>query len=113
MRCSSRFHAARCANVSEIECAAKLAIDSDEQVLVERGGDAQRIVVGELQLALGFDEIGAKQQQIAGPQDIADSTQECQRRRRIEVADVRSEKQHEHRAAARRARWPRGASPTS
>ena len=33
----------------EIEVAAELAIDADEQVLVERGGDAERIVVGELQ----------------------------------------------------------------
>ena len=52
----------------EIERAAKFAVDPDEQVLVECGGHAERIIVGELQLALGLDEIRAEQQQIAGPQ---------------------------------------------
>ena len=50
----------------EIEVAAELAVDPHEQVLVERRGHAERIVVGEQQLALRLDEIRAEQQQIAG-----------------------------------------------
>ena len=43
----------------QIERAAKLAIDPDEQVLVERGGHAEWIVIGQLQLRFRLDEIGA------------------------------------------------------
>ncbi len=39
----------------EIEVPLQLAVDPYQQVLVERGGDAERIVVGEHQLALRLD----------------------------------------------------------
>ena len=60
----------------EIERATELAVDAHEQVLVECGGHAERIVVGELQLAVGFDEIGAEQQKISGLQHVANASQE-------------------------------------
>ena len=39
----------------QVEICAKLPVHADEQVLVEGGGDAERIVVGEDQVRLGFD----------------------------------------------------------
>ena len=80
----------------QIERPAKLAVDSDQQVLVERGGDAKRVVVGQLKLPLILDEVGAEQQQITRLQDVTNSSQKGQRRRRVEVADVRTEEEHQH-----------------
>ena len=44
----------------EVEVAAELAVDADEQVAVERRRHAERIVVGEQQIALRLHEIGAE-----------------------------------------------------
>src|SRR3970040_2093425 len=41
------------------EIRGELAVDPDEQIAVERRGHAQRIVVGQQQLAFGLDEVGA------------------------------------------------------
>src|SRR5215203_6475047 len=84
----------------EIEISAEFAIDAHEQVAVERGGHSQRIVVREDQVSFRLDEIGAEQQQVARPQRAANLAQELERRRRIEVADVRSEQENEHGPAA-------------
>jgi hypothetical protein len=86
----------------EIEVAAELAVDPHQQIAVERGGHAERIVVGQLQRPFGLDEIGAEQQPVAGRQPAADRAQEFVGARRVEVADVRSEENRE--AAAGRAR---------
>ncbi len=51
----------------EVEVGAELAVDAHEQVLVERGRHAERVVVGEQQLALGLDEVGAEEQRVARP----------------------------------------------
>ena len=56
----------------EIERAAQLAIDADEQVAVERRRHAERIVVGQQQVALGLDEVRAEQQEVAGTERGAD-----------------------------------------
>ena len=62
MRCSRRSRPPD-ARTREIEVGAQLAVDPDEQVLVERRGDAERIVVGQQQVLFRLDEIGAEQQQ--------------------------------------------------
>jgi len=58
---------------TQVERSAQLAVDSDEQILVERGGHSKRIVIGELQVALRLDEIRAQQEQIA--QTLEDDAQ--------------------------------------
>ena len=50
----------------DVEVAAELAVDPDEQVAVERRRDAERIVVREQQLALRLDEIGADEEASPG-----------------------------------------------
>src|SRR5205823_7415812 len=81
--------------VFESKIAAELAVDSHEQVAVEGGGDAERIVVGEQQIALRLDEVSADEQRIAAHERRADGPQEGIGAGRIEVADVRPEKQRE------------------
>ena len=49
----------------QIEVASKLAIDAHEQVAVERRGDTERIVVGQQQIALRLNQIGAKKESAA------------------------------------------------
>ena len=61
-RCAPAFQTARCAKASRSNVAAELPVDAHEQVAVERRGHAERIVVGEQQVALRLDEIGAEQQ---------------------------------------------------
>ena len=87
----------------EIEIARRAPVETRQQVLVERRRHAERIVVGELQHGIRLDEIEPEQQRVAGTQRRADVAQQRRRLRRIEVADVRSEKQH-HRLAARKLR---------
>jgi len=48
------------------------------------------------ELAVGFDEICAKQQKISRLQHITNPAQERERGGGIEVPDVRAEQQHEH-----------------
>ena len=78
----------------------QLAIDAHEQVAIECGRHSEWIVVGELQVGLRLDQIGAEQQRVAGRECPANRAQELLRRRRVEVADVRPEQQHQHRAVA-------------
>ena len=65
----------------EVEVAAELAVDPDQQVAVERGGHAERIVVGEQQVALRLHEIGAEQQRVARRERRADARAGTRRRR--------------------------------
>ena len=82
-----------------------------EQVLVEGGRDAERIVVGEQQLALRLDEVGAEEQRVARPQRAPDLGEELVGGGRIEVADVRAEEEDEHRPRGRPLARPRAAAP--
>ena len=85
-----------------VEIAAQFPVHPHEQVAIERGGHAQRVVVGQQQLGLRLHEIGAEQQRVAGSEDRADAAQKRVGARRIEVADVRSEEHHERPAAPTR-----------
>ena len=72
----------------EIEVRTEFAVDPQQQVLVEGGREAERVVVGEEQIPLRLDEVGAEQEGIPGAQRVADFLQKTFRRRRIEVAYV-------------------------
>ena len=65
MREASAFQTARWVERAHVEGGAKLAVDAHEQVPVERRGHAERIVVGQQQIAFGLDEVGADQQGVA------------------------------------------------
>ena len=82
----------------EIDPGAELAIDAQQQVLVERRSDAQRIVVGEQQTPLRLHQVDAKQQRVALREARADVLQERRGAGRVEVPDVRSE-ERDQRAA--------------
>ena len=79
----------------DVEVAIELAVDPHQQVAVERRGHLQRIVVGEQQRAFLLHQVGAEQQCIADGQVGADVPDELFGARRIEIADVRSEEQHQ------------------
>ena len=95
----------------EVEVGQELRVHPREQVLVEGRRDAERIVVGEQQLALRLDEIRAEQQRVARPQAPPDAGEKLVGGGAIEVADVRAEEEHEHRAVRRALLAPRGAGP--
>ena len=82
----------------EVELAAEFVVDPLEEVLVEGGGHAERIVVGEQQVALRFDEVGAEQEKVALGERRANAIEELRGRWRIEVADIRAEQQDQDRA---------------
>ena len=83
----------------DVEVGVELAVHANEQVAVESGGHAERIVIGEQEVALRFHQVGANQQRVARPQRAADRPQKLGGARRIEVADVRSEEQRPASAA--------------
>ena len=88
----------------DVEGPAQLAIDSDQQVAVERRRHAERIVVRHEQIALGLDEIGADQEPVVSGERGTNAAQERVHSGRIEVADVRSEKQGQRAPRAHRGR---------
>ena len=104
-RCDSRADEmhfdARCGRVPDrpmlegldVEVGVELAIHADEQVPVEGGGHAERVVIREQEVALRFQQVSANQQRVVRPQRAADRPQKLGGARRIEVADVRSEEQ--------------------
>ena len=96
-RCATRPRSRRRGGRSrDVEVAAELAVDAHQQIAVERGGHAERIVVGEQQLVLRLHEIGAEQQRVAGGRAPHGSRAgSALAPGRIEVADVRAEKQHQ------------------
>ena len=53
----------------DVEVGAELAVDAEEQVQVERRRDAERVVIGKLQIAFRLDEIRAQQKRVAGTQE--------------------------------------------
>jgi hypothetical protein len=50
----------------EVEVAAELAVDARQEIEVERGGDAERIVVRRLEDVAALAQIGAEEQRVAG-----------------------------------------------
>ena len=88
----------------EIEVRPELPVEAGEHVQVERGGHPQRIVVGELQLRLRLDEVGAEKEAIALPQPRPDRADEGQALGGVEVADVRPQERGEHGALSPPAR---------
>jgi hypothetical protein len=79
----------------EIEVGGELGVETQQQVLVERGRHTEWIVVGEQQLALGLDEVRSEQQPVTGDDGAADEMQERRGARGIEIADVRSQERDE------------------
>ena len=71
-RRSPAFQTARCAKAARSKSARSSRVDPHEQVLVEGRRHAERIVVGEQQVPLRLDEIGAEQQRVARAQRAAD-----------------------------------------
>src|ERR1700686_5093718 len=86
----------------DVEIRPELTIRAHVQVFVEGRGDAKRIVVGEQQLAFRFYEIRAEEERVAPSQRGAHAVEKRVGTGRIEVADVRSQKQYEHPAAGSR-----------
>src|SRR5581483_2754333 len=87
----------------QIEIAAELAVDPDEEVAVEGRGHAERIVVRANLAGLVLHQIDADEKRVAGAERGAHAAEQRSGSRRIEVADVRSQEQ-EQRAARSRTR---------
>ena len=51
---------------AQIEVAAQFAVDAEQHIQIERRAHAERVVVGQRQVALGFHEIGADEERVAG-----------------------------------------------
>ena len=81
----------------ESEIGRQLAVCPHQQVAIERGGDAERIVVRKKQLGLWFHQIRAEQQPVAWRERAADSLEERIGVGRIEIADIRSQAEHHRR----------------
>ncbi len=69
----------------------QLHIQTEQEVLVERRREPQRIVIGEQQLLLWFHQIRAEQQIVTWTQRSANQPQERRRVRPVEVADIRAQ----------------------
>ena len=79
-----------------VEVRAELSIHPHEKISIERGGHPERIVVGEEQFAFRLDEVGSKQQRIAGDHRAAKRPEERTRIRWVEITEIGPEKQHQH-----------------
>ena len=88
----------------EVEVATQLAVDAQQDVQVEGGADAERIVVRTKQVALRLDQISANQQRPPGPNRTVNTTQQRVRCLRIEIANIRSQQQHQRHALGRHPR---------
>ena len=82
----------------QLEVGRQLAVEPQQQIPVEGGGQAQRIVIREQQLILRLDQVRTEQQEIAAGEARAGSGKKGGRAGRVEVADVRPEECHECRA---------------
>ena len=72
----------------DVEVAAELAVDPQQQVAVERGGHPERVIVGEEQLAVGLDEIGTEEKRVSARERSANATKKCVRPWTVEVSDI-------------------------
>ena len=85
----------------QIEVRAELPDHPHQDVLVERGSDAERVVVSEQELVDRLDQVRAQEERISRTHGLPDLGEEIVRGRRIEVADVRSEKEDQQPAVRR------------
>ena len=81
----------------QLEVCVQLGVDAQKEILVERRGQAQWIVIREQQFTFRLDEIRAEQQVIARLKGGAYQAEEGGRARRVEVPDIRAEECHERR----------------
>ena len=79
----------------DVEVAAELAVDPQQQVAVERGGHPERVIIGKEQLAFGFDEIGAEEKRVSVRERSANAAQKRVRSWTVEVTDVGPEQKHQ------------------
>src|SRR6185369_4750243 len=79
----------------EIEIPAELAVDPEQHVLVERGGDAEGVVVRQDQVGLRLDEVCAEKERVARPERVPDRAEELARGGAVEIPEVRSEEEDE------------------
>ena len=77
------------------DVAIELAIDPFEQVQIERGGDAFRVVVGGDQPVDRLDPVHADQKPRTDTEELAEIAQQIGRRARHEIADGRARKESE------------------
>src|SRR5450631_3725205 len=70
----------------ELEIAAQLAIDANQQIEIEFGGDAVLVVIGGVENFGILDQVGADNQRCARAQDLRDVAQEGRRLMRLEIA---------------------------
>src|SRR5438128_4301560 len=76
-----------------VEIAAKLAVDADQNVEVESRGDARGVVIGIVKHPLVLLEIDADDHLRAFTQNLARAAQEAERFVRLEIAERRSRKE--------------------
>src|SRR5688572_8340583 len=76
----------------EVNRCSKLTVDPHQQIPIEGGRDAKRIVVGEPQPPVRFHEIDPDQQRIVLLEACSYGVEKGRRTGRVEVADIRSEK---------------------
>src|SRR4029077_19934526 len=79
---------------SEIKISAQLSVDAREQILVERGGNAGRVVIGQPQLRDGLFKISRKQQLVSFAQNRAFFAQEWIARRPVEISDAAAKEKY-------------------
>ena len=85
----------------KIEVAVKFAIDANQQIEIEGGGDALRIVIGGNENPLALLQIDAEQEGAAGPEQPRGLGKEAPRLRMGEIADGRAGEEAEPRLASR------------
>jgi hypothetical protein len=79
----------------EVKIGAQLAVDTREEIQIERGGDSKRIVVGFEQLGKRFFKICAEEERIARKQYAVNFGEKTLGSVTIEIADRAAEKKHE------------------
>ena len=112
---AAAFQTARWENAFTSKSPSKLPVHAHQQVEIERGGHAERVVIGQQQFGLGLHQVRPEEQGAAIAQRPANAAQQRVGAGRIEVADVRPEEHHEGIDPRSRptARWPTALPRTS
>src|SRR5437667_4940181 len=84
----------------QAKVARQLAVDTRQDIQVERGCGADRIAIGRKQLGSRLNEISAKQKRIAWREPSPHMRKEVFRAGTVEIADGTSQKQHQQRFSA-------------
>ena len=79
----------------EVEVAAQLAIDPDEQIAIECSRHPKRIVIREQKVLFRLHEISSEENSISRDQGSSDGSQKRLCPRAIEISNVRSQKQRQ------------------